>query len=105
GQAGDDRYLFARGDGRDILSDTGGTDVLSISGYRPDELRVARLTPDRNELVLTFADSSDEIVLRYDSGWGGVDRVEFSDGTSYTTAQLLRLTALAATDHDDRILG
>lgn len=104
GGAGDDSYSFARGDGRDVIDDTAGNDTLGITGYLPGELRVSQIDPARNELVLSFAGSADQIVLRYPGGWSGVDTVRFSDGTIFTLDQL-RDMAAAGTGQDDRITG
>jgi Ca2+-binding RTX toxin-like protein len=105
GGAGDDAYSFARGDGRDVIDDASGTDTLTISGYRPDELRVSQIDAARNELVLSFADSSDEIVLRYGSNWSGIDIVRFTDGTSLSRDQLRDMLAAAGTYQEDRLTG
>ncbi|MCJ2189220.1 calcium-binding protein, partial [Novosphingobium beihaiensis] len=105
GGAGNDTYAFVRGDGQDVIDDVGGTDVLTISGYRADEMRVSQIDPSRNELLLTFADSTDQIVLRYTPGWSGVDTVSFSDGTSFTRDQLRDLVVGAGTAQDDRLVG
>ena len=105
GGAGDDSYSFKRGDGRDVIDDTSGNDTLGITGYRPDELRVSQIDPSRNELVLSFAGSTDQVVLRYTSGWSGVDTLRFSDGTTFTLDQLRDMAAAVGTWQDDRIVG
>ncbi len=105
GGAGDDTYSFTRGDGRDVIDDTAGNDTLKITGYRPDELRVSQIDPARQELVLSFADSTDQIVLRYTAGWNGVDSARFSDGTTFTLDQLRDMAASVGTWQDDRIVG
>ena len=105
GGAGDDSYSFTRGDGRDVIDDTSGNDTLGITGYRPDELRVSQIDPARNELVLSFADSTDQIVLRYTAGWSGVDTVRFGDGTTFTLDQLRDMVGAVGTWQDDRIVG
>jgi len=71
GGAGNDTYSFVRGDGRDVIEDAAGNDVLAITGYRPDDLIVSQIDPARAELVLSFADSADQIVLRYGGNWYG----------------------------------
>lgn len=105
GRGGNDTYLYRRGDGRDVVSDTGGTDTLSIAGYRPDELLVSRVDTSRQELVLGFVDSDDEIVLRYGSNWNGVDTVRFGDGSVLSRTDLLNRVALSATEGDDVLTG
>ncbi|TFI58518.1 hypothetical protein E2493_09710, partial [Sphingomonas parva] len=105
GAGGNDVYTFARGDGRDVIDDSAGTDTLRVSGYRPDEMRVSRAAPGRNELVLTFGDGEDEIVLRYDANLVGVDAVEFGDGTRLSRDALFDLVTGSGSSGDDRLVG
>ncbi|HET9638457.1 MAG TPA: calcium-binding protein, partial [Allosphingosinicella sp.] len=105
GNGGNDTYLFSIGDGRDVIDDSSGTDVLKISGYQADEMRVSRSAPGRNELVLTLGDGSDEILLRYDSALNGVDKIEFGDGTSFTRDELFARINGEGSDGDDRLVG
>ena len=49
-----------------MIDDASGTDQLNITGYAPGEMTVVQRDPARNELVLTFAGSSDEVVLRWE---------------------------------------
>ena len=105
GGAGNDTFIYVRGDGRDVIQDTSGTDVLKISGYTPAEMRVRRPVTDRNELVLTFEGADDEIVLRYDASFNGVDSVVFGDGTAFTRDQLFAQTIGQGTDYEDELAG
>ncbi|MCV0425006.1 MAG: tandem-95 repeat protein, partial [Roseibium sp.] len=105
GGAGADTYLFTRGDGRDVIEDESGTDVLKIFGYAPDELQIIRPVAGRNELLLTFAGSDDEIYLRYDNTLNGVDSIVFSDGTTLTRDELFASTVGKGTDFNDEITG
>ena len=105
GGAGNDTFIYVRGDGRDVIQDTSGTDVLKISGYTPAEMRVSRPVTDRNELVLTFEGAEDEIVLRYDASFNGVDSVVFGDGTTFTRDQLFARTIGQGTDYEDELAG
>ena len=105
GGAGNDTFIYVRGDGRDVIQDTSGTDVLKISGYTPTEMRVRRPVSDRNEIVLTFEGTQDEIVLRYDASFNGVDSVMFGDGTAFTRDQLFAQTIGQGTDYEDELAG
>src|SRR6185295_2569289 len=67
---------------------------------------IVRLSaPGRNELLLTFGDDVDAILLRYDANRNGVDKVQFSDGTILTQDQLFDLVIGTGTDGDDTLLG
>ena len=103
-----DIYRFTRGDGRDVITDAGGTaDRLEITGHTFADLRVARLETSRLELVLTFAGSTDEIVLRSSSStvWNGVERLVFGDGTTVEVSTLLAQSAIVATPGNDSLVG
>jgi Ca2+-binding RTX toxin-like protein len=109
---GSDTYLFTRGDGRDVLIDTGywssDSDTLRITGYTPDQVTVAYPYQDRDELLLRFADSDDEILLmdQYDTAAGrGIEQVVFSDGTTWDRAALVARISAAGSDTDDVIEG
>lgn len=105
GGAGDDVYLFGLGDGRDVIDDSAGADTLKVSGYRADEMRVARTAPGRSELVLSFGEGDDEVVLRYDGSFNGIDAIEFGDGTRFTRDQLFDRVNTEGSVGDDRLTG
>jgi Ca2+-binding RTX toxin-like protein len=85
GSTANDIYVFSRGDGQDVITDPGGAgDRLEIRGYTAEDLKVARLETGRQELVLSFEGSEDEIVLRSGSAssWNGIETIAFGDGTT-----------------------
>ncbi|MEC3863369.1 calcium-binding protein [Mesobacterium sp. TK19101] len=87
GGRGDDRYYFQAGSGQDVIEDEQGTDTLEIVGYRPSELRVERLSDDRDDLLLSFAASDDSVLIR----GAAIEQVVFADGTIVTRDFLLDL--------------
>lgn len=94
-----------RGDGRDVIADSGGnTDVLDLRGYRPDELRVTLPVETRDDLLVTFVGTDDEILLRAGSG-GRVDLLRFGDGTERTWADLEAATVGQGTPNADLLTG
>ncbi|MEQ1713130.1 MAG: calcium-binding protein, partial [Hyphomicrobium sp.] len=108
GGAGDDVYHFSRGDGRDIIDDASGGDRLEIRGLTPDEVTVTRPVADRNELLLTFAGTGDEILLKVGStttSGRGVEFVAFGDGTQWTRAVLDEKALGLGTPFDDVLTG
>ncbi len=108
GSTANDIYVFARGDGQDVITDPGGSgDRLEIRGYTAADLKAARLETGRQELVLTFEGSDDEIVLRSSStsSWNGVETITFGDGTTVTVASLLDQTQIVATSGADVLTG
>src|SRR6056297_2682870 len=105
GADGDDTYIFTRGDGRDIITDSAGTDTLDVRGYSLDELRFTRPVADRDELVITFDGTGDEIVLRYGTNLAGVDTLVLADGTTLTRDQMFTAAIGQGTDFDDVLTG
>ncbi len=104
GSSAQDVYRFARGDGRDVINDS--TYQLEITGYTADELRVRRVESGRNELILSFEGSDDEIVLR--SGGvvvSGMAKLVFGDGTTIQVSTLFAQTEITATTGDDSLIG
>ncbi|MEM8750673.1 MAG: calcium-binding protein, partial [Pseudomonadota bacterium] len=105
GGSGDDTYIFNRGDGRDVITDADGNDTLQINGYRAVEMRVERPVADRNELILGFEGSDDELVLRGVSNGRAIETLTFNDGTAFTYEQLLSMTVGKGTARDDSLIG
>ena len=60
-----DLYVFARGDGRDVIDDNGNGDVdrLEIRGYTTAETTVRRIEPDGVDILFTFAGTEDRIMI------------------------------------------
>ena len=108
GGAASDTYLFARGDGRDVITDGGGgADTLRISGYVAADLIASRMDATRQELILTFAGTDDQIVLRSaaTNSWTGIETIAFADAATVSVAALLTATRVVATPGDDILDG
>ena len=108
GGAGNETYRFNLGDGRDIISDTGGTDALQFgAGVRPEDIRIAISNTNSNSLILSLPDARDGITLHNQlSSSNTIEQFAFSDGTVWTSAQLLdRFKTLSQTEANDRIVG
>ena len=103
GGGGNDTYEYFRGDGRDVISDSSGFDRLEIRGHQPSDVTVSKPVADRDEILLSFAGTNDEILLRLQNG--GIDAVGFGDGTLWTTARLQELAVGQGTPYDDVING
>ncbi|HMP56657.1 MAG TPA: calcium-binding protein, partial [Novosphingobium sp.] len=101
GGRGDDIYRFVRGDGQDVIEDEQGSDRLELIGYVPADVRVERLSADRNDLILTFADSADSIIIRN----AAIDIVAFGNGVEWSRDTLLDLVNAIGTAGDDRLTG
>ncbi|MEL6424423.1 MAG: tandem-95 repeat protein, partial [Pseudomonadota bacterium] len=115
GQLGDDTYLYTRGDGTDVISDTGGSaDRIEISGYAVEEVVFERRGYDGTDLVIRLDDLGDEIVVRnafsnsrYSSAQGRIEEIVLTDSaTTFTPSQIAaQILANAGSVEDDIIVG
>jgi Ca2+-binding RTX toxin-like protein len=110
GGQGTDVYVYAAGDGDDVIFDyTGSRDnVLEFGeGIAATDIVFSRVTGDFNDVRLSFRSMSGSIVL--DSQlWGdaGVEFIRFADGVVWTDAQIaVRYVSDQATAGDDTIWG
>ena len=96
GRGGDDIYVFNAGDGEDTIEDNGWEDVdrLVIHGHASVDTTYTRA--EGNNLIITFAGSSDKITIVNTLTGDKADRIEeilFDDGTTVTHAEILGLLA------------
>ncbi|NUT68961.1 calcium-binding protein, partial [Pseudomonas corrugata] len=114
GGQGSDLYLFNLGDGRDVINDDnlsymyGGVDVLRFgTGIQAADIIASR---SGTSLVLSHVNGQDQITVTNwfteNTGRYQLERIEFADGTVWTSttlsAQLLQLTGGAG---DDVLVG
>ncbi|HMP56456.1 MAG TPA: Ig-like domain-containing protein, partial [Novosphingobium sp.] len=110
GRGGNDTYLFAAGDGQDIIRDDAFSpaDRLVISGYGESDIRFFRLGSG-TDLLVRFVGSSDQITIVDGLAGNGraIETIELlADGTVLGVADIAaRLIAAGATDGDDTIIG
>ncbi|WP_273925300.1 beta strand repeat-containing protein, partial [Pseudomonas fontis] len=112
GGQGSDRYVFNLGDGDDVISDDNGygsgTDVLAFGAG----IVAADITASRSgtSLVLSHANGLDRVTVLnwfYDtSDRYQLERIEFADGTLWTSGQLTApFLTLNGSEGDDVITG
>jgi VCBS repeat-containing protein len=110
GNRGNDTYIFNRGDGQDVIKDSGGNlDTIRFgAGISANDITFIR---DGYNLVLGVNGSNDQVRVE---GWGWdysarIERVEFDDGTAwdaaYIQAKIVSLLPLVGTDDDDSLLA
>lgn len=87
GGAGGDGYVYAAGDGDDLIFDEAGTDHLALgSGIAASDVIV---TAQGNDYVLTFAGASGSVTLSGGrSGANVIEEVRFADSTIWTDEDL-----------------
>ena len=115
GEGGSDTYVYTRGDGADVISDTGGgADRIEITGYAIEEVVFERRGFDSTDLVIRLAELGDEIVVRnaftnsiYSSPAGRIEQIVLTDSATVLTPGEIaaRILANAASDQDDTIVG
>ena len=109
--AGNDTYLFGRGDGQDTVYDLDGTvgnvnKLLFKAGVAPSDILLSR---SGDSLVLKIAGTADQITLRSYLQNDGVtpwliEQIAFADGTVWNLADV-KAKLLVGTDANDNIVG
>ena len=84
GGEGADTYVFAKGDGNDIISADGNDIIKFKEGISKDDLLITR---EYSNLKINFKNSDDSITVsgmlyEIDSNSQGIKAIEFSDGSS-----------------------
>lgn len=110
GGSGADTYVFGRGYGNDIISDSaeGGLqrDTMRLLGLTPADIQVTADYADN--LVVTILDTGETLSVPANGYWwgkNGVGQYVFDDGTVWTHDDALRATVAVTTDNDDVIHG
>jgi Ca2+-binding RTX toxin-like protein len=112
---GSDTYVYARGDGHDVIYDgsfEGNDDRLQLQGIAVDAIGLQRMGGDVKLVIAESAAGAGDggsvtLIDNLDERYGtGVDAIDFDDGTQWTRADL-RSTVLqqATTPGDDVIEG
>ena len=111
GGGGNDIYIFRKGDGDDLLIDTGGTNTLRVFGYFPENTTVSQDPLFPASAILTFTDpvSSLTETVRLSQGSSfehRFDRIEFESGEVWNRTEIdSRMAAsIPRTEGNDVIL-
>lgn len=110
GESGADTYVFGRGFGNDIISDT------AEQGVRRDSVRFLGLAPadvrttvdEADNLAFTIVETGETLRVPAAGYWwgpNGVGQYVFDDGTVWSHEDALRAAVAAATGNDDLIHG
>jgi Ca2+-binding RTX toxin-like protein len=101
GGGGNDTYIFARGDGQDIVREyvnfysgkQGSDAIVFAAGIAPADVTVTQ-AGNGADLVLTIAGTTDQITIddTMISGDHRIEQVQFADGTVWTHAQLVQMS-------------
>ncbi len=101
GDTGDDTYVFRAGDGQDVIIDATGSDRIRFADRLPGDIKARRI-----ELNLVLDAGDDRVTVRnwFAPAAGGVQTLQFPDGSEWDAARLREL-ALTGTPGDDAITG
>ena len=109
GGLGNDTYLFARGAGNDLVSDTdataGNVDTVQMAaGILASDVSGSR---SGNDLVLRIAGTSDTLTLGsfFSGASSEIERVAFADGTVWDVNVLRQLGTINGTSGADSLTG
>lgn len=101
GGAGSDTYVFVRGNGWDVIVDTGAgeneiDEIVLFDQIRPDDIGMYRLASTPDDLVLRF-DGGGRITISgfFSSADAGIDRIVFDDATTWSRSMIEDLAAAA----------
>ncbi|EFL88196.1 tandem-95 repeat protein [Ahrensia sp. R2A130] len=107
---GQDTIRFARGDGRDTIEAkvvfAFTSDTLELSGYLPDDVILTAHPFEPLGFIVTFVGTDDEIVVRSTSSLlrARVTKIEFDDGTIWSSSDIAARTGPAAFAEPNEIL-
>ncbi|RVU10876.1 RTX toxin [Rhizobium sp. RMa-01] len=105
GDFGDDIYAYASGQGQDIIND-GVNSSNEIDILRLHDLTATDVTAARNgdNLTITINATGEVITVQkqfLSDGYWGIEKIEFSDGTSWDREAILEIGAFGGDiDHD-----
>ena len=109
GARGSDTYRFSRGDGKDVIVDSGfQDDTLELFGYAPADVTIRRDPRVDGAVILTFAGTDDEIRLNVAENHEGhtISQIVFEDTTVWSRAEIDRRAVLPipVSDGDDIVV-
>jgi len=97
GSYGSDTYLYALGDGNDLIRDTGNTwdfDVLKLTNLNAADITLSRSLTDTNDLLVTVNATARRSRSMTISSWSatailpGLEQIQFADGTVMSRSQI-----------------
>lgn len=99
GGEGSDRYVYALGDGDDLIADSGSAfdrDTLSLLGIAPADVTLFRLASAPNNLVIGLPDGGRITIENYFAGSGaGIEQIAFELGTVWDAGEVQARAAAA----------
>lgn len=104
GSSGNDTYIYALGDGEDVIIDTEGFDTLRLTGLAVSDVQLRMRS---NDLLITDLSNGGEIWVSNHYSYTNrvvIESIIFDDGTTWDVDDITA-QSLAGTDGDDWIMG
>ena len=103
GGSGDDLYLIANDPGDDhILDNSGEADELHLIDFNPSSVRFERQGSD---LLVVHGSGSVRVIHHFMADWARIERLSFSDGTSWNEQNLIDNLVIGGASNGDDNLG
>jgi len=107
GGTGNDTYIYNRGDGKDLIVDISGTDMISFAaGITRDDLIIksngADISIYLKDGTKALSELTDQIIVKDWHTTGTVKKISFSDGTTIGARDIV---TMFATDKNETISG
>jgi Ca2+-binding RTX toxin-like protein len=109
GGNGNDTYVWFKNHGNDTIGDTGGddeTDRLELADLASTDIELYRVNGS-NDLKIYVIPTGETItdVGRFNSPGTGIDAIKFSDGVTWTFAEMLARTGVWGTSSAETLTG
>src|SRR5215211_7585348 len=107
GSDGSDTYIYAAGDGNDVITDFGSesdVDTLRLPNLNAADVTLSR-SPDNHLLVTVNATGEVVTVASQFFAMGGIEQLQFADGTSLDRSQIEQMAWLRGTPDADIVSG
>jgi trimeric autotransporter adhesin len=107
GGTGSDVYLFAAGDGQDVINNSdagsGQVDTLRLLGLNSTD---ATLSTNGLDLIVKLRNSSDQVlVLNHFASGSALNRIEFANGVVWAEADFIANLTFSLTEGADNVVG
>jgi Ca2+-binding RTX toxin-like protein len=108
---GNDTYVYASGDGNDLIDDQGGWSLSDVDVLRFTDLNSIDLSFRRDGFNLVIEDLTTQQIITIDEQYydsrshSGVEKIEFADGTSWSLEQIEVFGRITGTSQDDVLQG
>ncbi|MEK6787366.1 MAG: calcium-binding protein [Pseudomonadota bacterium] len=106
--AGDDTYLFGKGDGHDAVYDASGMDAVRFkAGVSPSDIKISRSAPSLDDLIVTIQSTGDTITLKNwfkNDAWR-IEKLIFDDSTVWDIDTLKGAPIYGTSGNDEIMVG